>query len=216
MKVAEGIATITFNRPEKLQRGARPDPRRTAGSAQPRRRGRCGAGRHHHRQRPCLCSGTDLTGANWGRAGQPVTGEAWRRTGGGRPAAHWDMPKNLVIGALNALAVASAASAVLHGHTPGRRGAPRLALSTPAAAIFCKKSCSSFLSAAPAVGIARAMGNGCPRAAFGMADEAEKLGLRAGRAAGGRNCSRAARAIGGAPGGIAGHTSPAPWPSAAN
>lgn len=155
-EVSEGIATITFNRPEKLNaaRGHTHEEFLAAlNMADDDDAVRAviitGNGR-------AFCSGTDLSGAKWGgRAGDPATGEGVPAdTAAVGPLRIWDMNKP-VIGALNGVAAGFGASVLCSMDIRLAAEGARVAFIYARRGI-CNESCSSFFLPR-AVGIARAM-----------------------------------------------------------
>jgi enoyl-CoA hydratase/carnithine racemase len=154
--VTDGIATITFNRPEQLNaaRGHTHDELVQAldsadGDDAVRAVIITGNGR-------AFCSGTDLSGASWGaRKGDPATGEGVPSdTAAVGPLRIWDMNKP-VIGAMNGVAVGFGASVLCSMDMRIAAEGARAAFIYTRRGI-CNESCSSFFLPR-AVGIARAM-----------------------------------------------------------
>ncbi|MGE0387398.1 MAG: enoyl-CoA hydratase-related protein [Gammaproteobacteria bacterium] len=154
--VSESIATITFNRPEKLNaaRNHTHDELLAALDAADADDGVraviiTGTGR-------AFCSGTDLTGAAWsGRAGDAATGEGVPADAAAvGPLRIWDMNKP-VIGALNGVAAGFGASILCSMDVRLAAEGARLAFIYARRGI-CNESCSSFFLPR-AVGISRAM-----------------------------------------------------------
>jgi enoyl-CoA hydratase/carnithine racemase len=155
-EAADGVATITFNRPEKLN-AARPQTHEefTAALDQADHDDAVravivtGSGR-------AFCSGTDLSGVNWsGRGGDPATGEGVPPdVAAPGPLRIWDMNKP-VIGAINGVAVGFGASVLCSMDIRLAAEGARLAFIYTRRGV-CNESCSSFFLPR-AVGIARAM-----------------------------------------------------------
>jgi len=155
-EAADGVATITFNRPEKLN-AARYQTHEeflaALNQADTDDAVRAviitGNGR-------AFCSGTDLSGVAWGsRAGNPATGEDVPPDPAAvGPLRIWDMNKP-VIGALNGVAVGFGASVLCSMDIRLAAEGARVAFIYARRGV-CNESCSSFFLPR-AVGIARAM-----------------------------------------------------------
>ena len=154
--VSENIATITFNRPEKLNAASRHThveflAALNLADADDGVRAVIITGNGR-----AFCSGTDLSGVNWGsRAGNPITGEDIPPDAAAvGPLRIWDMNKP-VIGALNGVAAGFGASVLCSMDVRLAAEGSRLSFIYTRRGI-CNESCSSFFLPR-AVGIARAM-----------------------------------------------------------
>lgn len=154
--VSESIATITFNRPEKLNAASRHTHTELLAALnladaddEVRAVIITGNGR-------AFCSGTDLSGVNWSaRAGNPITGEGIPPDAAAvGPLRIWDMNKP-VIGALNGVAAGFGASVLCSMDVRLAAEGSRLSFIYARRGI-CNESCSSFFLPR-AVGISRAM-----------------------------------------------------------
>jgi len=155
-ETADGIATITFNRPEVLNAARKHTHDEfvqalDAADADDAVRAVIITGNGR-----AFCSGTDLSGANWGgRQGDPATGEGVPPDSAAvGPLRIWDMNKP-VIGALNGVAAGFGASVLCSMDVRLASDKARIAFIYTRRGI-CNESCSSFFLPR-AVGISRAM-----------------------------------------------------------